>query len=146
MEPECSLPRSQQPATCPYLQLHHFSPRASPPQSYLTRIHFNIILLILIFILFYSKVGNKQNLGWMDAAFSMFKPHWLSSWMKISFFWGGGGGGGLGLFPNYWNFATISKDVFLIFMLWFLSLHFGHETWSYTRLSPHLRQEQSPKD
>jgi hypothetical protein len=62
MKPKCSLPRSQQPATCPYLQLHHFSPRFPPP-SYLIQIHFNIILFILIFILLQCKLEHKNDSG-----------------------------------------------------------------------------------
>jgi hypothetical protein len=41
MEPEGSLPHSQQPATCPYPEPHQFSP--CPPSHFL-KIRFNIIL------------------------------------------------------------------------------------------------------
>jgi hypothetical protein len=40
MEPEGSLPHSQQPATCPYPEPYHSSP--CPPSHFL-KIHFNII-------------------------------------------------------------------------------------------------------
>ena len=42
MEPECSLPYSQVPATCPYPEPARSSP--SPRTSYFLKIHLNIIL------------------------------------------------------------------------------------------------------
>jgi hypothetical protein len=41
MEPECSSPYTQEPATCPYLEPDQSS--LHPPPS-LSKIHFNIIL------------------------------------------------------------------------------------------------------
>jgi hypothetical protein len=41
MEPEVSLPYTQQPAICPYPEPYRFSPC---PQSHFSRIHFNSIL------------------------------------------------------------------------------------------------------
>jgi hypothetical protein len=44
MEPECSLPHSQQPATCPYPEPDQSSP--CPPSHFL-KIHYNIILSVI---------------------------------------------------------------------------------------------------
>jgi hypothetical protein len=43
MEPEGSLPHSQQPAICPYPEPDQSSP-CPPPPSHFLKIHFNIIL------------------------------------------------------------------------------------------------------